>query len=244
MNRSALYASLAGSLLAFLLSLEAEARAQSEAAETSETSEPSVEPTQRASESTGFGAARTVVLSSDNELSLSYTSNALGTTSKDGASTTTLVVAPAFDYFVVKGFSLGAQLSLLFEEEDPGGGAPATSITGFGIGPRMGAYIPFGKHAGLWPRVGVSFAVASASAQVATPYPGMASNVSSTATAIDFDASSPVVIEAAPHFFIGFGPALSAQITNSVSTTSASSQSVDEPKQLKVGAQLTIGGWL
>jgi hypothetical protein len=231
MNRSSRCASLAGSLLLFLVSVETEARAQdaergesSERGESTETSDdraPAPEPAR-------FGAARTLVVSSDSQLSLSYTSNFDGTTAKDGASTTTFILAPAVDYFVAKGFSVGGTASLLWEEQDPGGGGATTNLAGFGVGPR----------------VGVSYVVVNASADVPTPN-AVGSTVHETATLSVFQvtASAPVVFEVAPHFFFGFGPALFADVS-STQTFSSSSQSVDQPKELRIGAQVTLGGWL
>jgi hypothetical protein len=156
---------------------------------------------------------------------------------------TILELAPSVDYFVAQGFSIGGRVSWLWENSSGSSGAGSATTNSFGVGPRIGAYIPLGKHAGLWPKLGVSYAVSSVSESSPPPPPpgaGIAFYAPSTTTSLVLSATAPVVFDVAPHFFVGFGPVVSTQLANS---TSNGGHNVDLPKATAIGVQLSLGGW-
>jgi hypothetical protein len=104
-----------------------------------------------------------------------------------------------FDYFVLKGISLGGAASFFRES---GGGS---SLTGFDLAPRVGYATMVGPWLGVWPRLGFAYIHAS----------------SQYYSAVTLDV--PLVITATPHLAILVTPALDLGIagTNSTKVTDA-----------------------
>jgi hypothetical protein len=163
-----------------------------------------------------FGARGQVAISSDNGLSISNTSQ-----SGRGGSTTTLTLRPAVDYFVADNFSVGGFLGLDYTSQ------PTGHSTEFSIGPRVGYNIPFSRLFSVWPKAGLSFRSVSQTTNASAAGGEESSNSSNLAVNLFV----PVMLHPAEHFFLGFGPALDADLTGNVKTTT-------------VAGRLTIGGWL
>lgn len=130
-----------------------------------------------------FGQAGQVAISSDASLDIRETMI------KDGPNAFRIVLAPAADFFVVTGLSLGGFVSLDYTKSGD------SHATRFGIGPRVGYNVPFSDLLSLWPRVGFSYAHTSASG-----------GGSGDALALNFFV--PLMLHPVEHFFAGFGPFL------------------------------------
>ncbi|HZL20800.1 MAG TPA: hypothetical protein VFG23_23910 [Polyangia bacterium] len=104
-----------------------------------------------------------------------------------------------FDYFALKGISLGGAASFFRES---GGGS---SLTGFELAPRVGYATMVGPWLGVWPRLGFAYIHAS----------------SQYYSAVTLDV--PLVITATPHLAILVAPSLDIGIagTNSTKVTDA-----------------------
>ena len=103
----------------------------------------------------------------------------------------------------------------------------------------MGYDIRMTSRFSVWARVGASFATTNQSVDaqtltetvggttVTTQIPGSTTNTHNMAVNVFF----PILFHPVDHFFIGFGPALDADVTGGVKATT-------------LAARLTIGGWL
>jgi hypothetical protein len=171
-----------------------------------------------------FGQQGQISLQSDFELTLTHTSQSQP--GEASTSTTTITLAPALDYFVIQHLSIGGQLLYSHESSDN------LSASTFGIGPRVGYDIPLGDVVSLWIRAGIRYETTSGSEGN-----GLGSASFNTWT---FVAGAPFLIHPAPHFFIGFGPVLSVDLSSSYS---AGPVSGDGPKQTTYGIATTVGGW-
>lgn len=164
-----------------------------------------------------FGGKGQLTISSDAGLYIENTS----TSGVDG-SATTLQLRPALDYFVIDNFSVGGFLGIQYQS------VPNGHSTVWAIGPRVGYNIPLSRRLSIWPKAGLSFTSTSQTIDAGPTVPDGAS-VSNTALALNLFV--PVMLHPAPHFFVGFGPALDVDLTGDVKTTA-------------IAGRLTIGGWL
>jgi hypothetical protein len=161
-----------------------------------------------------FGDKGQITISSDAGLSISSKS----ISGVDG-STTTLILRPAIDYFVVNNVSVGGFVGLEYVK------AGEAHSTTFAIGPRVGYNFAFSERFSFWPKLGFSYSNSNASG---TPLPPGAS-VSGNHLALNVFA--PVMFHPVQHFFLGFGPALDTDLTG-------------DAKQTTIAGRLTLGGWL
>ena len=136
--------------------------------------------------------------------------------SDSDASSTTLVLRPAVDYFVIDHLSVGAFTGVSYEK------AQGASTTSYGIGPRVGYDIPFTPRFSIWPKAGLSFN--SNTLKTDTP----SASISNSHLALNLFA--PVMFHT-NHYFVGFGPALDTDLTGDLKTTT-------------FGLRLNVGGWL
>jgi hypothetical protein len=176
-----------------------------------------------------FGGPGTLAISNDMNLGFFGSS-----TSEGGGSTWTFLLAPAADYFVIQGLSIGAQIVYSHTHASSGGtptGASSTSTSidfdTFGIGPRVGYNIPISDLFSFWPKV-------------ALIYTDMTTSGASGST-FDIQAYAPVLLHLAPHFFAGLGPQIQTDLTASKSVLGVSATTV--PKTTSYGLYFTIGGW-
>ena len=165
-----------------------------------------------------FGDRGQIAISSDAGLSISSKS----TSGVDG-STTTLMLRPALDYFVVNNVSVGGFLGLDYTSTS---GAHTTT---FAIGPRVGYNFAFSEHFSFWPKLGFSYSSSSTSKSADVPPPGTTTSASGSHLALNLFA--PVMFHPVQHFFLGFGPALDTDLTG-------------DAKQTTIAGRLTIGGYL
>jgi len=174
-----------------------------------------------------FGGPGTLAISSDMNLGFFGSS-----TNEGGGSTWTFLIAPAADYFVIQGLSVGGQISYSHIHSSAGGttttGTSSSSdVDAFGIGPRIGYNIPINDYLSFWPKVGLI-------------YTDMATSGASGST-FDVQFYAPLLLHLAPHFFAGLGPGIQTDLTASQSAAGVSNPHT--PKTTSYGLYFTIGGW-
>jgi hypothetical protein len=139
-------------------------------------------------------------------------------------STTTVLIRPAIDYFIIDHLSLGAFTGVEYSS------ATSSSTTTYGIGPRVGFDIPFSERFSLWPKAGLSFNSTTIKLDPIT-VGGIRTPASSASnTALDLNLFVPIMFHS-NHYFAGFGPSLDTDLSGS-------------PKATTFAARLILGGWL
>ena len=154
-----------------------------------------------AEEPAAFGRQKQIAISSDFQLQLSHTTTTItsfdrqaGVTHRDA--TLTLRIAPAADYFVLDGLSVGGQLILNYVKSGD------THATEYGVAPRIGYDLGLTNVLSVWPRVGLSWLHDPA-------------NLSDPAlNRLSFVASVPLLVHPSAHFFAGIGPAIATDLVN------------------------------
>ncbi|HVW24719.1 MAG TPA: hypothetical protein VHC69_05085 [Polyangiaceae bacterium] len=169
--------------------------------------EPAINTVPPNTEAAIFGGKHQLAISSDAGFYISNT-----TVSNGGGSTTSILLQPAVDYFVIDHLSVGGFLLLNYQH------TKGSHSTTFGIGPRVGYDIPLSSFFSIWPKVGLSFS------SVTGPGPD--------ANNLALNLFVPLMLHPAPHFFLGFGPALDVDLTG------------NQTKSTTIAGRLTIGGWL
>lgn len=148
------------------------------------------------------------------------------TTSVSGVddSSTTFVLRPGVDYFLINRLSLGAFFGV--QSQSQAGGSSTT----FGIGPRVGYDIPFSDRFSIWPRVGFSYNATTVKVDAQNVgginIPG--SSTSNNAMALNVFA--PFLFHT-NHYFAGLGPALDTDLSGDAKATT-------------FALRVTLGGWL
>lgn len=135
-------------------------------------------------------------------------------------STTSLVLRPGVDYFLIDRLSLGAFLGVVHQ------GTQAGSSTTFGIGPRVGYDIAFSDHLSIWPRAGFSYNSTSLKVD-ATP---LTPSVKTTNNAVAINLFVPLMFHT-NHYFAGVGPALDTDLSGDAKATT-------------FAVRVTLGGWI
>jgi hypothetical protein len=176
-----------------------------------------------------FGKAGQIAISSDFELSFESRSFK-APAGEDPESQTTITLAPALDYFVIDGLSVGGQIAFTRISQ---GDSSAQLI---GIGPRVGYNIGLTDNISFWPKLGFAYAMISAESEGVDPVTGATttSDVSGSRMMIGIDA--PILFHPAEHFFIGLGPFLSMDLSSKVEDN-------DATKETAFGLQSVVGGW-
>ena len=146
------------------------------------------------------------------------------TVSGSSGSSSTFVLRPAIDYFVIDHLSVGAFTGVEYTSS-PGG-----SSTTYGIGPRVGYDIPLSDRFSLWPKAGISFNSATIKTDAVTVGPFTAPKSSETNTAVALNLYVPLMFHS-NHYFAGFGPSLDTDLSGDHKTTT-------------IAARVVIGGWL
>ena len=161
-----------------------------------------------------FGQQEQLAFSSDEALTISST-----TQNGVSGSVTNIQFQPGIDWFVIDNLSIGGVMQ--FNYTSAGAGHAST----FGAGPRVGYNVPFSDLLSLWPKVGMS--IDSTSTTTSTP----AGSTSASSTSVALNLFVPLMFHPAPHFFVGFGPFLDADLSGT-------------PQATTWGAKLTLGGWI
>jgi hypothetical protein len=133
--------------------------------------------------------------------------------SNGGGSQTEVRLAPAADYFVIDRLSLGGQV--VFGVFSPQRGP---SQTEFSVAPRIGYNAPINDFLSFWPDGFIRFTTVSGN-------PGE--------NAFSIGAFAPLMLHPAVHFFLGFGPFISTELSHDPGGN----------KLTEFGITSMVGGW-
>lgn len=164
-----------------------------------------------------FGDRGSLVISSEAGLHVSYTT----VDASDGVPIVRLLFRPSLDYFVADRFSLGGFGQMSHESR-----GEFDSVTIIAAGMRVGYDVPLSAHLSLWPTL--SAAYASVNASFGDPY-----GTALYANGSDFFSMGvyvPLLVHPAPHFFLGFGPAVEHEFLDYTAPTT-------------ISGRFTLGGW-
>jgi hypothetical protein len=154
------------------------------------------------------------------------------------SSDSSLTFSPGLDYFVDKHFSIGVTASASYSSatgiDSTTGGEVTYSHHAYGVAPRIGVVIPFGTHVSLWPTASVGIG-GGAYAEREGP-----NSDDYSEWYVWISTSAPVLVQVASHFFVGFGPYASTDITHPITYASSSSQN----RATSFGAGFVVGGVL
>jgi hypothetical protein len=162
-----------------------------------------------------FGNKGQIAISSEAGATFEHTS----VSGVDG-STTSLVLRPGVDYFLIDRLSLGAFLGVDHQATQVG------SSTTFAIGPRLGYDIAFSDHLSFWPRAGISYNSTSLKVD-ATP---LTPSAETTNNAVAINLFVPLLFHT-NHYFAGVGPALDTDLSGDAKATT-------------FAVRVTLGGWI
>jgi hypothetical protein len=185
-------------------------------------------PSTARAQAADFGAPGELAISSDAQVSLlgqSYSGNGAP------GSTFQLVLQPAADYFIIRNLSLGGYLEYAHQSQSGNNGGPSTNSDTFGLGPRVGYDIVISDSFSFWPKAFIGFSSTNFST----------GNNSGGDNSWSIGVFAPFLFHPVQHFFLGLGPTLSTQLSN---TVSQGNQSASGPTATRYGIAFTVGGWL
>lgn len=159
-----------------------------------------------------FGIRGQIALSSDEGVATSFSSTS-------GADTFKFTLRPAIDYFLIDNLAIGAVLGIDYLSVSGQGDQGSAHQTVYSIGPRVGYNISFKPMFSVWPRVGLSYAGVNQTLPFGADDNHLQLNV-----------SVPFLFHPLEHFFVGFGPALDADVSGDRKTTT-------------IAGRVTLGGW-
>ena len=170
----------------------------------------------------GFGDEGQWAFSSDAALSIQRQ-----TQSDSPGAVTTVTLAPAADYFIIKNFSIGGTIGLDYRK--------AGDLTGtrFTLGPRVGYNVEISRLLSVWPKLGFSYAHTNQDYRRGANVNGVDTTLSASnsSNGIALNIFVPIMLHPAPHFFAGFGPFLDTDLSGHNRAT-------------VWGFKLTMGGWI
>ncbi len=167
-----------------------------------------------------FGNQGQVAISSEAGATFSHTSF-----SGSDATSTSFVLRPGVDYFLIKRLSLGAFLGVDYQATQ------ATSTTTFGVGPRVGYDIAFSDHFSIWPRLGFSFNSTTAKVKAQNLGGGVETlSASQSNSGLALNLFAPLLFHT-NHYFAGVGPALDTDLSG-------------KRKATTFAVRVTLGGWV
>jgi opacity protein-like surface antigen len=142
-----------------------------------------------------------------------------GVTTTGNQSTSVFVFAPAFDYFVIDGISVGGEVSAGSWDNTQSSTTTVAGVSNtttidvsgsfWGIAPRVGFDFAFNEQLSIWVRAGFGYSHGSSSTQ------GQSGSTSSSRFGLGLDAM--LLWHVAPRFFIGVGPGVSHDMSASTS---------------------------
>jgi hypothetical protein len=182
-----------------------------------------------------FGDAGDIVFSNELTLAGSWTGFAGSRARSYGGS-----LDLGLDYFVAEHVSLGAavtgSLSTSRSTDASTGGTLTSSSNGWGLSGRFGVDFPLGRYASVWPRAALGFSKY-------TVQEDEASRLVNAETITAVSLYVPVLVHPATHFFFGFGPSVTRDLSRGIAAgSSASAPSVQNPSTT-VAAGAIVGGW-
>jgi hypothetical protein len=197
-------------------------------------SSPATEPVSAApARSPRFGEQGQVVFS--NELVAAIGSTAFAGTSSSVVSGSLAVGA---DFFFVDHVSMGLALNAGWSSSsglDASGNTVTNDDTSYGIAFRFGVEIPLATWLSLYPRLSLGVEQGSLAEQ------SVAGQDSYTYQEVWVGGYAPLIVRVAPHFFAGFGPSISRDVSSTA--TFPEGQQESNPAT-SVGAGFIVGGWL
>jgi outer membrane protein with beta-barrel domain len=134
----------------------------------------------------------------------------------------------ALDYFVIDNLSIGGQVSYATAND---GDSKRLSVA-----PRVGYNIALGDDFSLWPQLTVTYTNQTDETEVNNV------TVESKSSAFGLGLNVPVLYHITNHFFLGIGPFINTQLSNSVKVGDGDSQ--DAPKTTQLGLASVLGGYL
>jgi hypothetical protein len=152
--------------------------------------------------------------------------------SNNGGSEFGFSLAPAVDYFVIDGLSLGLEFLFGYDTYSPPSPPPgvtqpqSTNVTVYGIAPRVGYDLPITSTLSFWPKVFFEHAGYS-----------LGGGGAGYGNIQLLGAYAPILYHPASHFYIGFGPNILTELGESSDGVSANS------KLTSYGAFASVGGW-
>jgi hypothetical protein len=159
------------------------------------------------------------------------------------ASSTSISVEPAFDYFASRNFTQGVSALFRYTDGTSGFGVKNDSKT-LGVTGRIGRNVWLGRRVSLWPRLGLDawrtwlhFDAPTAGFGVTIGGSNFSIGPSSdfTEKGLTLGLAAPVLLHVTRHFFVGFGPDAYVDVFHSVNNVSN--------RRRFVGASSTVGGW-
>jgi hypothetical protein len=172
--------------------------------------------------------------------------DATGSNPSTATATTTFMVSPAFDYFVIDGVSIGGEVTFgtfdVSQTTTTGQSSTTTDVlsgTFVGIAPRVGFDFAFNQSFSIWVRAGFGYN------HVSSSVPNQSGSSSNSNFAIGMDAQ--LLWHPHPRFFVGIGPGISRDLSASQSNDNGNGTTVstDEAKQTRWRLlTFTMGGVL
>lgn len=170
-------------------------------------------PPEQKAEGPRFGHRNSFVLSND---------LVLGASATVPATKSTFAAQPSVDWFFVEHVSLGAATSFTYVYDSDS----TLHTIGYGGGLRVGGDIPLSTSISLFPRGGFTASQ-------------LTGTIPTDTTVLSVGAFVPVLVHPAPHFFLGFGPAVSTELIHHTNSDPGS-----PTKATTLGVGMTVGGWL
>ena len=132
-------------------------------------------------------------------------------------------VEPSVEVFIFRSVSLGATLNLSYANSKDRG-----SAVSYGVTPRIGYALPFGKNTGFWPRLGLGILRGIASIDNA---PALHESV------LLLNLFAPMYFIPVGNVLLGIGPVVSTELVSRVEGESHGLRTT-------IGFQTEIAGWL
>jgi hypothetical protein len=165
-----------------------------------------------------------------------------------GASTTSVIIQPSFDYFIGKNYLMGGAIFLSHADSVSGFGVESSSIA-YGAYVRIGGNVPFGRlcswrpvaSIGAWSQhLTVTAPAVQDTNSIQALYGGQSaasgttgSDISETVVVAEFFA--PLLVHPVRHFFLGLGPDIYADLSHTIGT--------GEDNRTFIGVSTVVGGW-
>jgi hypothetical protein len=183
-----------------------------------------------------FGDPGVVVISANSSIGVSSTEY-----SNSRAKFVQALFSPGFDYFAVRGFSIGLDLEVGYSYEqalDVDRVLVETTSTSYGFGPRFGFNVPLGESVSFYPRLTVGI---DSQTQDRT-YPPTSFNEPATKSSATLSGGylvlyAPLLFHPAPHFFLGAGPGVYSQFGT------GKSSELSGGERTSLYGSVIVGGW-
>ncbi len=182
-----------------------------------------------------FGTRGQLVLSSNLDFYASTTAYAV-----TDASAFSYGISPSFDWFAAEGFSIGGYLSGARSGGKGyrnGGDLETTSTTTWGAGARIGFNLRLSRAVSIWAKLSFSYSASKTRTETLGTYDATLREL--TDEGGNVGAYVPLIVNVAPHAFVGFGPSFTRTLAHS--QTGYLRPTGDGTY---VGASFTVGGYL